>query len=171
MSSEQSERKASEILLDLESRIKGLESLVKLQEFQNRLILDSVNKLLNKKAAKPIDPIVPKSNIKDVPEIKEEVFQPVRGKSVPITQQVYSPSGQPLLSASVVIKNQEGKVVRRVNTNMEGRWIVALAIGKYIAKVAGKDKDDVLVEFSQEFEVIESAVPLIIPPPQEYAKK
>lgn len=40
------ERKASEILLEVEQRLKAIETLLKLQEFQNRLIIDNFNKLL-----------------------------------------------------------------------------------------------------------------------------
>lgn len=73
-----SEIKASEILLDLDNRLKTLERQLKLQEFQLRIIIDNFNRLLKTNPSKePQTPVVKITEVKASSDVKAIKSPPV----------------------------------------------------------------------------------------------
>jgi len=73
------ERKASEILFDLEQRFANLENSHKLIEFQLKIIIDNFNKFFKSIEAKPVDNIiVPKIE----PEKKDIILEPPKAETL-----------------------------------------------------------------------------------------
>lgn len=215
------ERKASEVLLDLEQRINNIETLLKLQEFQLRLVIDNFNKffrqieeskkpkeqptilgsqktseIVKTELADPIEQesIIDKKNrlmkiehVKVEPNQKQDIAfkskKPERlgdidsnntafdnERKVPVHQKLILYDGTPMSGAKVLVKNENGDVIKTAETNQTGRWQAALSPGKYSINVSGKHNGQSL-ECNQTFEVPAMSSPLELPSPQAYKRK
>jgi len=72
------ERKASEILLEIEASIKNIEASIKLQDFQQKLIISNLNKLFNKNDEKVIEKPLNNENS----EIENFAAAPIKQESL-----------------------------------------------------------------------------------------
>lgn len=188
-----SELKASELLLDLDNRIKNIEKQLKLQEFQLRIIIDNFNRFFSKSDAAKAEPkvnqvkeIIPEVKFEAKPtepkavELKEDdkdyVFnskvitdKPKEKKKVAVTQLIKLNNGEPLVGANVLIYTSTAannkNLVKKVTTNTVGRWQAFLSCTKYIVDIVGTTSSSEDIEFSQTFQVPESDVPFTLPSP------
>ena len=187
-----SERKASEILIDLETRIKNMEKQLKLQEFQLRLIVSNFNKLfkvtgdsqlpdyLQIKSKSTDDKIKTIELTQSIIERKNKLQQiqqaiapdadfsfktEVRDanvKLVPVTQLLNYTNGAPVVSANINVMDENGKSLRKLTTNTVGRWQIFLPPGDYMVNVKGNNDG---IEFTQSFKVVDSNAPIALTAP------
>lgn len=164
------DRKASDILVNIEQIVKNLERKFALQEFQNSLIIEQQNRLLNllqddtpepypiinnpaQKKSINIDPIktdddfVFRVNNKPVEipidkPLKEITEKVLQGKLIPITQRLVDPNGDPIENLEIRVLDDRNDLVKISKSNSSGRWNTALPSGRYTAKISGKYKNN-----------------------------
>jgi len=172
-----SEIKASEILLNLDNRMKNMEKQLKLQEFQLRIIIDNLNKLYKTTTSIEQKEKLPEV-VKASPAVesdkdynfKSEVRsddKKTEKKKVAVTQLLKFNNGDPLVGANVIINIHSNKVlIKKVTTNTVGRWQAFLTPQKYIITIIGTNQNSEDVEFEQIITIPESDTPFTIPSPK-----
>jgi len=204
--------KNSEILQDIYLKISSIESLLKLNDYQQKLIIKKLNDLNLEKKEPDLPPVPGKAiapdptpevaheeavtkknklmNIKrtkdeggasyssyefekELAEVKEENTNSNElnsNRNFPVIQKLSGKTGKVISSASVVVKNSDGEVVKQTNTNSSGRWMAMLPIGRYVAEVSGKDGKET-ISYAQSFEVMaSSSLPILLPMPEMYKR-
>ena len=140
-------RKASDVILSLESKIDQLTQTVKNYCFNTTLILKAVNSLNSK-----IDSILEESSdleleqpvLQDKIEVDENPigvrrssrkeanpFATPSGKKVPIHQKVVDPTGKLIFLADVEVITEDNNLVLKTRTTASGKWVGSLSPGKY----------------------------------------
>jgi hypothetical protein len=179
--SEDSPRKASDILLELESKVN-----VVFQHLQNidsniKLILNRLSSNISKKI--DISPEIQQisevkhnistentNSLKNTEKEEEFTFVqvnndiPISTRKVAVQQRIMYADGKNICLASVELKDVNGNVVKKMRTNAMGKWISALDPGKYfvhIRKAANKSNQDVEMNF--EIQIQESDRPIELP--------
>ena len=171
-----SEIKASEILLNLDNRMKNMEKQLKLQEFQLRIIIDNFNKFYKNTQQKLPETVIPEvvetkpakivESDKDY-DFKSEVRDSKKEKKkVAVTQLLKFNNGDPLVGANVLIHNSSKVLLKKVTTNTVGRWQAFLTPQKYLITVIGSNSNAEDVEFDQTIIIPESDVPFTVPSPK-----
>lgn len=179
------ERKASDILLDVEKKVNSLESMIKLQDYQFKLIISTLNKILDNQKNQPKPPPPQKAPVvinepekffkQEFPDVEDEVEEEelkieniakFDGKDkIPVFQKVMDKNKNPIPGALVLIKNQDG-VSRIAKTNTKGKWQGLLPVGRYKITVGTTPyADGPRIQFEQTFDVIPGIASMEIPMP------
>ena len=94
------------------------------------------------------------------------------GKLVPITQRIVGGTNNiPMSNSNIIIKDESGNVIKTAKTNQQGRWNLALPIGKYTFNVSGFNVKHGNFAFEQTFAVPPIDSVLELPHPQIYFRK
>jgi len=151
---EKESRNASDILLSLEEKVLALTQLIVVNDMNNKLILDRLNKLLNntssslpKEQTKISNKIISNNPIVEVNKnpvstrkqtVTEPVGKKVKEKSsikeikIPVVQRITDGKGNDLYLADVVITNAINKeLMVKLKTNATGKWQTQLPPGSY----------------------------------------
>jgi len=199
------EKKASEILLEVQQTVSNVETLLRLYEFQQKLILDKLNKVITYLDSKGVVPHMEQTSIPDFVGKQEdqesfadkkkrlmslentkqssllsqndanilasgEVDMKPKPKNILISQRLVSYDGTPIEGAYITIRNVKDKIVKTTRANANGKWQQALPPGKYTLMITGK-ANGIDIDFTQNFDLPESSLPLELPSPQIYKKK
>jgi len=200
--------KSSEILQVILNKIIAIEKVVKLNDFQQKLIIKRLNKIdlvknevveeqkLHSMPGKVIAPDpTPEVLNQDLKQKKNKLMTIVKKNnedynfdvkindtentnsvdlngdnnlpSYPVIQKISGNDGKLVKNANIVIKDFDGKVIKKIGTNSSGRWQAALVPGKYTADIEWKNGKEKL-SFIQSFEVVKSAAPILLPMPEMY---
>jgi hypothetical protein len=183
---EEKPRTATEVLLQIENKLKSLEALMNSQDFNIKNIynqmmskFDSIEKLL--KSAPP--PAAPKPIRKggSVQPV-DEAISPIKHDAssgpkkivdkkvektgglgyVNVTQVIKFSDGKRLIYAQVRILNQTKQLVADIKTNTTGRWMKELLPGEYTVQVQ-KIKPEVNIEYPISIQSAEGTVELPSP--------
>jgi hypothetical protein len=144
------ERKASDVILDLENKI---EILIKKIDSQDLLLKAQHNKmnelfkiLLKEKPKQNIKIINPEISAPKIPKIKEEIkqepilkiedpkeeFKEYTDQKFKITQRVLDSNGKPVYMAAVQMINlADNSIIARPLTKANGKFSIELPAGKY----------------------------------------
>lgn len=146
-------RKVSDILLSLEEKIIVLMKSISLNEMNNKLILDRLNKLVSQQITankeniitpimvvdKPT-PTTPIEMAKTPPKLKR---QPVNNQSaeknkskIPVAQRITNAQGKDVFMADVEIYDDKNDLIEKIKTNTIGKWQAYLQPGNYIIKIS-----------------------------------
>lgn len=149
------ERKASDILLDLENKIELLarkldsqDILLKAQHNKMNELLKILTKEKPKQNIQIINPEIAKNKIPKIKEVPQEVLKPIvpelkvedpvedfkdyQDQKFKITQRVLDAKNKPVYMAAVQITNlADNSVVARPVTKANGKYSVELPAGKY----------------------------------------
>ena len=184
------ERKATELLDEINTRLINIERNLKLQDFQQKLIINNFKKFFENKVVPDLiknpqpkeeftkPEIVPESlidkkkklmSINKTKSVEITPDEEIKGKLIPVTQRVVSVNGDPVNSADVKIFTTNNKEIKSIKSTTSGRWQTALPPGKYILKVSGKYNEEP-IEYSQTFDVPNIDSPIDLPAPEIYKK-
>lgn len=178
---EDSPRKASDILIYLEARVDILAKHIINIDNNIKLIL---NKLQNNIMNQPIEikkieekvPIIVENKPKieekieeelDFPQVGEEIKEESSGRKVAVQQRITYSDGKNICLANVEIKNLAGLSIKKMRTNAMGKWIAVLEPGIYnihVTKSANKTNADVELNFP--VTIPESDRPIELPVPK-----
>ena len=159
------EKKASELLLELEQKIDLILGYLKTSDLNYKLIIARLDKLassINQPiATTPVKPsmvptvpqLTPRIAVPEFQEVDEnnlpiinEELQPQSGrrdqrtpgqnkKKTQVQQKISYPDGKVVILANVEISDGAGQVVKQTRTNHAGKWSAALEPGKYLVKI------------------------------------
>lgn len=149
------ERKASDILIELESSVKKIESFLSNIDLTNKIILKNQQTILDKLASSaPGSTIKNKvSSIPSMPSVEAggtpvienrrhvlpvEISQPVPPKKsdkVTVTQRVAYSDNKNVILAQIEIFDSSKKLVKKTRTDSSGRWNGKLEPGNFLVYV------------------------------------
>jgi hypothetical protein len=186
MADDKEQRKASDVLIDLERKIDNILKIISVYDMNIKIILDRSNKTfemlnkihsyINQPQENEPQPISPKHeepikiSAADAITITETPMQNKRVptpepeqqqedkfiKKVPVVQRVTDSTGKDLFMADVIITNEEGKSVYKLKTNATGRWQALMKPGNYIVNIKKTD--------SATKKIIEASQNITVPP-------
>jgi hypothetical protein len=155
--SDKEQRKASDVLLSIESKIDTVLKLMANYDFTNKLILSKLNVLntiSNLDSANSIPPVINSpitSNVEsNIPIIstpsiikrnvnqenaKEMELEEFSNKKIPVIQRVVDDKGKDLFMAEVSIMTLDKELVNKTKTNAMGKWQAQLKPGKYLVQI------------------------------------
>lgn len=164
-----SEKKATDLLVEIDEKIDQILSYIKVQDFNYKILLNRVNSLIEKSEAfkggaaavpapaaaapPPFSVTAPKEEVEFVvePEPEKKKFNPEGSvKKVPVQQKVIYPDDSLVCLARVDILSN-GELVKQVRTVQTGKWNAALLPGEYevrISKSATKTKPQVNISYN-----------------------
>jgi len=170
------ERKASDILVDLEKKVDVLIKLMSTYDLTAKLILKRLNDMqvsgpsvsvdTSKISSPPNQQIQVATNQQqekiNSPQISIDVSKEPAArkrtsdtsKKIPVSQRITDNNGKDLFMADVIIYDENNTVVEKIKTNAVGKWQAHLSAGKYnvhISKIDNTTKKK--IESLQEFEV------------------
>ena len=182
------ERKASDILLDLEKKIDTILAYIKNIDFNYKLLLSKLNQ--KDSASTEIEKnSSPESEIEFKNVDEEEQIEvdrnpdhskkrgvktvsatalfaaKLQGKKIPVQQQILNSKGDKLFFANVEVMDMSNNILLKTRTNQAGKWLVNLTPGDYLIKItksgtASKPKIDLCYQIS----VLESSSSLELEP-------
>jgi hypothetical protein len=132
------ERKATDILLDIEKKIDEVLSIQKNQEFVLKTVLARINN-------SSVSVAPPSFEQKQIPGIKPgiklniqseepEKFNGLKTNNISVEQQIQYPDGKPIAVAKIEIFKKVGndtELVKSTRTNPVGKWMANLSAGDY----------------------------------------
>lgn len=136
------ERKASDILLELELKIDTILGLLKNIDFTNKIIMNRLSGAaspLNQSegevafAPAKIDNFIPE--FKDADQVKAESTKTRKSGKITVQQPILHPDGSKVILGNIEIFDMSNKLVKKTKTNSLGKWSALLDIGKYLVKV------------------------------------
>ena len=147
MSTDNNDRKATDILLDLEAKIDKALAYLATIDMNHKLLLNKLNSLSTKEPQDlPVQsPPKPEYVFSDVDDPMEDESIPpelevdknptgkrraARGqnldvKMVPVQQKITYPDGSNVCVAKVEIHDSTGKLVKQMRTNQVGKWMIS----------------------------------------------
>ncbi len=179
------ERKATDVLLDLEKKVDLILGYLKTIDLNNKLILNKLNKKAKSAAitvestsvALPkveafLDPQVlvnlekrSKEESLTFPTVSESNLteKPIITKKVSVNQKVLYPDDKGVILANVEIYNLNQELVKKTRTNNVGKWATTLDPGKYkihVYKTGTPEKPAVESQFEIDIPYTESVINL-----------
>ncbi len=176
------ERKASEIILDLESKIDLLLKIAHNQDMTIKIILDRVNKLYSASEQKIIvnknipedtgtNEFVEEESFIEVEEVpagsrrtsRPETYNPEKSATdnkVAVSQKVLDVNKKDIFMAEVIVSDAVG-IVHKTKTNAVGKWQAYLKPGKYQVTISKNDSiSKKRIEDTQMVEIAASNSPI-----------
>lgn len=186
------ERKATDILLEIERQVGVLNAKVNVVDTNNKLVLDRLNRLLQyvegaqKEDGQLNQEVSDRTPVQSLPpeqviQIAESPRGQQRGgrqevapisvqstssdKKVPVLQRITDHNGKDIFMADITITDSSsGEVVHKTKTNALGKWQAHLKPGPYRIDMAKVDAASrAKVEAHQEITVSESNTTLTLP--------
>lgn len=168
------ERKATDILLDLEGKIDKILAYVATIDLNYKLLLNRIGSFpqdplptnttnkavllqeenkINKQVQEQevIFTDVDQDSVDDKSNKKRTSRATTDGKLVPVQQRIIYPDGSNVCVAKVEIKDTDNKIVKQMRTNNVGKWILSLQPGTYnvsIAKMRSTNKPEVDINYN-----------------------
>ena len=169
------ERKASDILLELEAKIDKLAGESVLTNFNLKLLLGRIDSLVNIKTQSIIEAPKPEETVFfEVPKesIQSKKISKSSEKDVVVKQTVRYPDGKPVILANVRILDLNNKELKSRKTLTSGSWDLLLKPGEYqlhIVKeaVLGKPQIDRLTKLIVPDDLPDDKKALVLPESKE----
>jgi len=167
------ERKATDVLLDLERKTDLLLKIITDQSHTIKMILGRLNETCQMIESKkpPRDellqtftdfkPIEIDSQPKGARRTsRPETVTPQTNSKVPVFQTVHDPNGKSIYMADVEVITPERNLIIKTRTNATGKWHGALLPGKYTVNIIKRENNNrKRLSFSQEIEILSSQEP------------
>lgn len=137
------ERKASDVLLEIETKVDLLLQYYKLVDFNLKVLINRINELGKKDAVvaldNPIEVKIPKKDILN-PEIipAGEDFPPAIisvDSEIPVMQKLLYNTNAPIRLCNVEIFDNKGNKLKKIRTSHIGKWNSSLFPGDYKIKI------------------------------------
>jgi hypothetical protein len=177
------QRKASDILLSLESKIDTLIKTVAVYDFNSKIMLDRVNYVYgyiknienntqndtvsnNEPIAITNENIIVEATAPRVParQVPTDEQKNTSDKKVPLVQRITDHSGKDLFMAEVSVLNLNKELVFKTKTNAVGKWMANLKPGKYVVNIVKTDTTTKKkIEATQEINIANSNSVLTLP--------
>ena len=131
------ERKATDILLDIERKVDEMVLVQKNQEFVLKTILARINNSVSVAPPALEQKQIPgiKPGIKlNMPPVETEKFSGLKENNISVEQLVQYPDGKPIAVAKIEIFKKNGndtELVKSTRTNPVGKWMANLSAGEY----------------------------------------
>lgn len=183
-------RKVSDVLFSIEEKLITLMGTLSVQDMNNKLILDRLNKLLNQQNGVPINfissvaqtqktmisnpstvelsekAIVPRKQLSGLQVLPPEDKKKISGSKIPVVQRVTDNHGKDVFMADVIVMDSLTKeVLSKSQTNVAGKWQANLPVGKYAVIVSKVVDPSTLhkIELNQEIEISSTMKSLQLP--------
>jgi hypothetical protein len=180
------QRKATDILISLESKINLLIQTISVYDMNSKLMLDRINYIYNyiknfdnntqDNTVIDKEPIAitaehviteatePRKSVRQIPQQQVAEQNIASDKKVPIVQRITDHTGKDLFMAEVSVLNLNKELVFKTKTNAVGKWMANLKPDRYIVNIVKTDTTTKnKIEATQEINIANSNSVLTLP--------